>query len=85
MRILVLNPGSSTLKASLVTDSDERSTVEAADWLRGQGARIIVKLASDPALDGVTGRFFSSAPGAGLVPTTSAPDVNVERRPRGTR
>jgi hypothetical protein len=36
-----------------------------------QGARIIVKVASDPALDGVTGRFFSSTPGAGFLPTSS--------------
>lgn len=35
-----------------------------------QGAAIIVKLASDPALEGVTGRFFSSTPGAGFLPTS---------------
>ena len=29
-----------------------------------------MKLASDPSLDGVTGRFFSSTPGASRIPTT---------------
>jgi retinol dehydrogenase-12 len=35
-----------------------------------QGARVVVKVASDPALEGVTGRFYSSTPGAGFMPTT---------------
>lgn len=34
-----------------------------------QGARMTVRLAGDPALAAVTGRFFSSTPGAGLLPT----------------
>lgn len=34
-----------------------------------QGAAVIIRLASDPALDGVTGRFVSSTPGAGFLPT----------------
>jgi NAD(P)-dependent dehydrogenase (short-subunit alcohol dehydrogenase family) len=35
-----------------------------------QGARVIVRLAADPSLEATTGRFFSSTPGARLVPTT---------------
>jgi retinol dehydrogenase-12 len=35
-----------------------------------QGARVIVRAATDPSLTGVTGRFFSSTPGAGLLPTS---------------
>lgn len=46
-----------------------------------QGARLTVRLASDPALRGVTGRFFSSTPGAGLLPTVRARrDPSVARR-----
>jgi NAD(P)-dependent dehydrogenase (short-subunit alcohol dehydrogenase family) len=35
-----------------------------------QGAKMTVRLATDPALDGVTGRFFSSTPGASRLPET---------------
>jgi retinol dehydrogenase-12 len=33
-----------------------------------QGAAIVVRLASDPAMEGLTGAFHSSTPGAGLLP-----------------
>ena len=46
-----------------------------------QGARMTVRLASDPTLSGTTGRFFSSTPGAGLLPTVRARrDPSVARR-----
>jgi retinol dehydrogenase-12 len=35
-----------------------------------QGARVLVRAATDPSLAGVTGRFFSSTPGAGFLPTS---------------
>jgi NAD(P)-dependent dehydrogenase (short-subunit alcohol dehydrogenase family) len=34
-----------------------------------QGARMTVRLASSASVEGVTGKFFSSTPGAGLLPT----------------
>jgi acetate kinase len=37
MRVLVLNPGSSTLKASLVTPGAEASAAETLDWPPGEG------------------------------------------------
>ncbi|MGH9136813.1 MAG: SDR family oxidoreductase [Acidimicrobiales bacterium] len=37
-----------------------------------QGARMTVRLASSPEVEGVTGRFFTSTPGAGLLPTVAA-------------
>jgi NAD(P)-dependent dehydrogenase (short-subunit alcohol dehydrogenase family) len=37
-----------------------------------QGARMTVRLASDPSLAGVTGRFFTSTPGMGLLPSVGA-------------
>lgn len=45
-----------------------------------QGAAIIVRLASDRSLAGTTGRFFSSTPGAGLLPT-----AGIRRRPEVAR
>lgn len=50
-----------------------------------QGAAVIVRLATDPDLADVTGRFFSSTPGAGFLPTagirrgTAVADRVVER------
>ncbi|MBA8951526.1 SDR family NAD(P)-dependent oxidoreductase [Actinomadura namibiensis] len=35
-----------------------------------QGARMAVRLATDPEFEGRTGGFYSSTPGAGLLPTT---------------
>jgi NAD(P)-dependent dehydrogenase (short-subunit alcohol dehydrogenase family) len=35
-----------------------------------QGAQMTVKLATDPAVEGETGRFFSSTPGASILPET---------------
>ncbi len=37
-----------------------------------QGARMTVRLASDPSLEGVTGGFFSSTPGMGRLPKVRA-------------
>jgi len=37
-----------------------------------QGARMTVRLASDPALADVTGRYFTSAPGVALLPPVRA-------------
>lgn len=46
-----------------------------------QGARVVVKLASDPQMEGVTGRFFTSTPGAGLLPSVRAVgDEALQRR-----
>ncbi|HWN33365.1 MAG TPA: SDR family NAD(P)-dependent oxidoreductase [Pseudonocardia sp.] len=46
-----------------------------------QGARMGLRLVLDPALAGVSGRFFTSTPGAGLVPAVaSRGDVPLQRR-----
>ena len=46
-----------------------------------QGAQMSVRLATDPALAGVTGRFFTSTPGMQLVPAVRARgDVDLQRR-----
>ena len=46
-----------------------------------QGAAVIVRAATDPALEGVTGRFLSSTPGAGFLPMSSRRrDPEVARR-----
>jgi NAD(P)-dependent dehydrogenase (short-subunit alcohol dehydrogenase family) len=37
-----------------------------------QGAEIAIRLASEASFEGVTGKFFSSTPGAGLVPPVRA-------------
>ena len=46
-----------------------------------QGAQMTIRLATDPSLDGVTGGFYSTTPGAGLFPT-AAPrrDPAIARR-----
>jgi NAD(P)-dependent dehydrogenase (short-subunit alcohol dehydrogenase family) len=46
-----------------------------------QGARIVVKLASSAELEGVSGRFCTSTPGAGLIPSAGPRrDPAVARR-----
>jgi NAD(P)-dependent dehydrogenase (short-subunit alcohol dehydrogenase family) len=46
-----------------------------------QGARMGLRLVLDPALAGVTGQFFTSTPGAGLVPAVgSRGDAALQRR-----
>jgi len=46
-----------------------------------QGAETIVRLASDPALEGTTGRFFTATPGLGLLPPVRARrDTRLQRR-----
>jgi NAD(P)-dependent dehydrogenase (short-subunit alcohol dehydrogenase family) len=46
-----------------------------------QGARMIVKLADDPSLAEVSGQFFSSVPGARMLPRHRAlRDVELQRR-----
>jgi NAD(P)-dependent dehydrogenase (short-subunit alcohol dehydrogenase family) len=37
-----------------------------------QGARLVVRLAADPKLEGVTGRFYTTTPGMRLVPPVPA-------------
>lgn len=45
-----------------------------------QGARTTLRLATDPALAGVTGRYFTSVPGLGLLPSVRARrDANLQR------
>jgi NAD(P)-dependent dehydrogenase (short-subunit alcohol dehydrogenase family) len=46
-----------------------------------QGARMSVRLATDPSVAGVTGRFFTSTPGMRFVPPTGA-TRNVELQGR---
>lgn len=46
-----------------------------------QGARMSVRLASDPSLAGVSGRFFTSTPGMTFLPSAAATrDVALQRR-----
>ena len=46
-----------------------------------QGARMTVRLATDPKLEGVTGRFFTSTPGLHLLPAVpSMRDPAIARR-----
>lgn len=46
-----------------------------------QGARIIVRLAADRSLAEVTGRYFTSVPGLGLLPPVRVRrDANLQRR-----
>lgn len=46
-----------------------------------QGAAVLIRLATDPALDGVTSQFFSSTPGATLLPAVPAlADVDLQQR-----
>ena len=45
------------------------------------GARLVVRLAADPELDGVTGRFYTTPPGMGLLPPVPAMlDTRLQRR-----
>ena len=46
-----------------------------------QGARISVRLATEPSLAGVTGRYFPSTPGSRFLPRVrAARDANLQRR-----
>ncbi|TMM14609.1 MAG: SDR family NAD(P)-dependent oxidoreductase [Actinobacteria bacterium] len=46
-----------------------------------QGARMSVRLATDPSLDGVTGRFFTSTPGMRFLPPAGPTrDASLQRR-----
>ena len=46
-----------------------------------EGARLIVRLAADPKLDGVTGRFYTTTPGMRLLPPVPAMlDTQLQRR-----
>jgi NAD(P)-dependent dehydrogenase (short-subunit alcohol dehydrogenase family) len=46
-----------------------------------QGARISVRLATDPSLEGVSGRYFPSTPGSRFLPRVRAAcDANLQRR-----
>ena len=46
-----------------------------------QGAAVVVRLASDPAMQGSTGGFHSSTPGAGLMPRDGRlRDTDLQRR-----
>src|SRR5262249_17993862 len=45
-----------------------------------QGARMSVRLACDPKYDGVTGKYFSSTPGAGFLPLGLLPRNAAVRR-----
>ncbi len=46
-----------------------------------EGARLVVRLAADAALDGVTGRFYTTTPGMRLIPPVPAMrDTELQRR-----
>jgi retinol dehydrogenase 12 len=46
-----------------------------------EGARLVVRLASDPKLEGVTGRFYTTTPGMRLLPPVPAMlDTGLQRR-----
>ena len=46
-----------------------------------EGARLVVRLATDPALEGVTGRFYTTTPGMNLLPPVPAMlDAGLQRR-----
>jgi len=46
-----------------------------------QGARLVVRLAADPKLEGVTGRFYTTTPGMRLLPPVPAMlDANLQQR-----
>ena len=46
-----------------------------------EGARLVVRLATDPALEGVTGRFYTTTPGMSLLPPVPAMlDAGLQRR-----
>ena len=46
-----------------------------------EGARLVVRLATDPDLEGVTGRFFTTTPGMRLLPPVPAMlDTRLQRR-----
>ena len=46
-----------------------------------QGARLVVRLAADPKLEGVTGRFYTTTPGMRLLPPVPAMlDTNLQQR-----
>ena len=54
-----------------------------------EGARLVVRLATDPALEGVTGRFYTTTPGMNLLPRpgnarrwTAAPHLGADRTTR---
>jgi NAD(P)-dependent dehydrogenase (short-subunit alcohol dehydrogenase family) len=46
-----------------------------------EGARLVVRLATDPKLEGVTGRFYTTTPGMRLLPPVPAMlDTRLQRR-----
>ena len=46
-----------------------------------EGARLVVRLATDPELEGVTGRFYTTTPGMRLLPPVPAMlDTRLQRR-----
>jgi retinol dehydrogenase-12 len=46
-----------------------------------EGARLVVRLATDPGLEGVTGRFYTTTPGMNLLPPVPAMlDAGLQRR-----
>lgn len=46
-----------------------------------EGARLVVRLAADPKLEGVTGRFYTTTPGMRLLPPVPAMlDTQLQRR-----
>src|SRR5205823_3406794 len=46
-----------------------------------QGARLVIRLAADPEMEGVTGRFFTTTPGMNLMPPVAGMrDRALQRR-----
>jgi retinol dehydrogenase 12 len=46
-----------------------------------EGARLVVRLAADPKLESVTGRFYTTTPGMRLLPPVPAMlDTRLQRR-----
>jgi retinol dehydrogenase-12 len=76
-----LDPG--TVATNLYGQMGVRGAVARIPLVRTpeQGARMTVRLASDPALAGISGRYFTSVPGLGLLPPARARrNADVKRR-----